>query len=76
MPFECIDGSSRTFPASHDVNTSVASTSTLPEPPSTQAIRASTQAIRGPAPRIVAFGIEVRPNIFFEHFCIRLTLRH
>ena len=63
IPFECIDGSSRTFPTSNDVNRSIASTSTHSESPSASQTLPNSQT---PVSRtgFMAFGIEVR-SIFF-----------
>ena len=68
LTFECIDGSSRTFPStatSHDVGRPAASTSTHSEPPSTtQAVPNLETSKSISRTGFKAFGIEVCPNIF------------
>jgi hypothetical protein len=59
--FECIDGSSRTYPDPHTANRSNASTSTHSEATSAQAVPNLEPSVNGTG--FKAFGIEVCPNI-------------
>jgi hypothetical protein len=66
LTFACIDGTSRTYPAPHGVNLSIASTSTHsePEPPSTQAV--PNLELSATRTGFKAFGIEVCPYIILN----------
>ena len=65
LTFQCIDGIFRTYPAPHDVNHSIASTSTHPEPRPTQAVPLNLEP-SATRTGFTAFGIEVCPNIEHE----------